>query len=328
MRRIVVIGSSNTDMILRLAHIPVPGETVLGGTFATAAGGKGANQAVAAARLGSRVTFVACVGSDVFGQESRARFVEEGIEISHVRCDGSHASGVAFIFVDARGENCIGVAPGANAQLAPDDVDKALPAIHAADAMVMQLEIPMDTVACAAAQARQAGVCVVLNPAPAQALMPDLLRNVSVITPNETEAEIITGIRVADDASAARAAEWFHAAGVGTAVITLGSRGAYYSDIKSGRSRTVQGFRVRAVDSTAAGDAFNGALAVALAEGRALDTAVVFANAAAALSVTIAGAQPSIPRRADVVRFLEKHAPAVAREWSADASTPQIAPAK
>src|SRR5690606_8235139 len=167
--------------------------------------------------------------------------------------------------------------------------------------------IPMETVERAAAKAREAGVRVILNPAPAQALSPELLRHVSVITPNETEAELITGVRVTDEVSAAHAATRLHEAGAEIVIITLGARGAYYSDSKSGASRTVPGFRVKAVDTTAAGDAFNGALAVALAEGRGLEAAVVFANAAAALAVTIMGAQPSIPRRADVLRFLESH---------------------
>lgn len=315
MSRIVVVGSSNTDMILRLDHIPVPGETVLGGQFATAAGGKGANQAVAAARLGGSVTFVACVGADMLGEESRARFSHEGMDTRYVRtCDGE-ASGVAFIFVDAHAENSIGVAPGANAQLAPDDIDRAFATISTADAIVMQLEIPMETVERAAARAREAGVRVILNPAPAQSLSPALLRNVSVITPNETEAEIITGIRVTDDSSAARAAESLHDSGAGIAVITLGARGAYYSNAETGKRRAIAGFRVDAVDTTAAGDAFNGALAVALSEGRDLGAAVVFANAAAALSVTVTGAQPSIPHRREVEQFMKAHASGSARDW-------------
>ncbi|MBI2424273.1 MAG: ribokinase [Candidatus Hydrogenedentes bacterium] len=315
MSSIVVIGSSNTDMILRLSRIPAPGETVLGGSFATAAGGKGANQAVAVARLGGKAVFVARVGGDIFGEQAIARFRDEGINAGQMHIGKDAASGVAFIFVDDNGENCIGVAPGANAQLCPADIDAASEAIFGADAVVIQLEIPIATVEYAAARAHAAGVPVILNPAPAQPLSAELLRYVSVITPNESEAELLTGISICDEASAALAAEKLHAAGVPVVIITLGARGAFCSNADTRLSRILPGFKVNAVDVTAAGDVFNGAIAVALAEGQDLESAIVYGNAAAAMAVTLPGAQPSIPYRADVLRFLEEHAVTLNGAW-------------
>jgi ribokinase len=300
---IVVVGSSNTDMIVRLARIPRPGETILGGQFVTAAGGKGANQAVAAARAGARVIFVARVGRDMFGDRARAGFVKDRIDVSLVVRDSAAASGVALIFVAKDGENAIAVASGANANLAPPDVARAATAIAGADGLVMQLETPLATVQAAADIAAKAGVPVILNPAPARPLPERLLRRVSILTPNETEAESLTGVKVSDRASAARAAAALHARGVAAVVITLGRRGAFVSSEQGGQ--LVPGFKVKAVDTTAAGDVFNGALAVALAEGRNLVDAARFANAAAALSVTKVGAQPSAPRRREIERLVQ-----------------------
>jgi len=302
---ILVVGSSNTDMIIRLDRIPRPGETVLGGAFSTAAGGKGANQAVGAARAGGRVTFVARVGRDMFGEQAVAGFEKDGINVRHIVCDAAEPSGVALIFVAKDGENSIAVASGANGALAPADVRKAKGAFAAAAVLVMQLETPLATVQAAAELAAQAGVPVILNPAPAQPLPATLLKRVSILTPNETEAELLTGIKVDDEASAAKAAAKLRQLGVDTVIITLGARGAFiaYAD----GSQLVTGFKVKAVDTTAAGDIFNGALAVALAEGRPLVDAVRFANAAAALSVTKLGAQPSAPLRRDIEKFLRAH---------------------
>ena len=299
---VVVVGSSNTDMIIRLDRIPRPGETILGGEFVTAAGGKGANQAVGAARAGGRVTFVARIGRDMFGDRALAGFVKDRIDVSHVIRDRAAASGVALIFVAKDGENSIAVASGANASLGPADVKRAASAILGADVLVMQLETPLATVQVAADIAVKAGVRVILNPAPARGLPDRLLRRVSVLTPNETEAALLTGIEVADRSSAAKAAAKLRARGVGAVVITLGRRGAFVSE-ENGEG-LVPGFKVKAVDTTAAGDVFNGALAVALGEGRALPDAVRFANAAAALSVTKLGAQPSAPRRREIDRFI------------------------
>ena len=302
--KIVVVGSSNTDMIIQLAHIPRPGETILGGEFSSAAGGKGANQAVAAARAGGSVTFVARVGKDIFGDQAVAGFKRDGINVDHVIPDQTAPSGVALIFVAKDGENSIAVAGGANGELAPADVKKAATAIRAAAVLVAQLETPLATVQAAAAIAAKAGVCFILNPAPSRPLPDALLKLVSILTPNETEAELLTGIKVTNEATAAKAADQLLARGVGTVILTLGSRGAFIADAVG--KQLVPGFKVKALDTTAAGDTFNGALAVALAEGKALSDAVRFANAAAAISVTRLGAQPSAPKRREIEHFLKR----------------------
>ncbi len=302
--RILVIGSSNTDMIIKLDRIPRPGETILGGEFTTAAGGKGANQAVAAARAGGDVTFVARVGQDMFGEQALAGFVHDGIHVEYVTRDQAAPSGVALIFVAKDGENSIAVAGGANGRLSPADVKKVKGALAGARAVVMQLETPLATVQAAAELAVRAKVPVILNPAPARVLPDKLLKLVSILTPNETEAELLTGIQVTDDATAEKAAEKLRARGVETVILTLGARGAFVATAST--RELVPGFPVKAVDSTAAGDVFNGALAVALGEGRALLQAVRFANAAAAISVTRLGAQPSAPRRKEIELLLAK----------------------
>jgi len=302
--KIVVVGSSNTDMIVQLPHLPKPGETVSGGAFSTAAGGKGANQAVAAARAGANVGLVARVGEDSFGEQAIAGFVGDGIDVSHVTRNSAAPSGVALIFVDDGGENCIAVAPGANATLTPEDVEAAEDLITGAEVVVMQLETPIETVGRAAALAREHGVRVILNPAPARQLSDEILGNVSILTPNESEAELLTGIQVSDDAGAEEAARALSARGVDIVILTLGSRGAYVFESDSGE--LVPGFEVQAVDTTAAGDVFNGSLAVGLAEGKPLAEAVRFANAAAALSVTKLGAQPSAPTRSEIETFLSE----------------------
>lgn len=302
--RIVVVGSSNTDMIIRLDHIPRPGETLLGGEFLTAAGGKGANQAVGAARAGGTVTFVARVGRDVFGDQAIKGFERDGIRVETVFRDAKQPSGVALIFVAKDGENSIAVASGANGALRPGDVRKARAAIRGARIVLMQLETPLETVAAAASLARREGVRVILNPAPARALPDRLLRQISILTPNESEAEMLSGIRVGSDAAAARAARKLRQRGVETVILTLGARGSFVSS-PEGEGR-VPGFKVKAVDTTAAGDIFNGALAVRLGERSPLLEAVRFANAAAALSVTRSGAQPSAPHRRDIDAFLRR----------------------
>ena len=302
-KSIIVVGSSNTDMIIRLDHIPKPGETILGGEFVTAAGGKGANQAVGAARAGGAVTFIARVGQDMFGEQAIAGFVRDGINVDYVIKDKSSPSGVALIFVAKDGENSIAVASGANGRLTVADVKKAKRVLAGASAVVMQLETPLDTVQAAAELACAQGVRVILNPAPARPLPEALLRRVSILTPNETEAELLTGIKVQDEAAVVRAADELLAKGVQTVILTLGARGAFVAT--SGCKQFVAGFPVKPVDTTAAGDIFNGALAVALAEGRPLVEAVRFANAAAALSVTRMGAQPSAPTRREIDRFLK-----------------------
>jgi ribokinase len=301
-RSIVVVGSSNTDMIVKLDRIPKPGETRLGGEFMTAAGGKGANQAVAAARAGGAVTLVARVGQDMFGERALSGLAKNGVNVDYVQCDKC-SSGVALIFVGEDGENSIAVASGANAKLSPADVRKAKRAFADAGIVMMQLESPLETVQAAADLAAARGIPVILNPAPAQPLPEKLLKKVSILTPNEIEAELLTGIKVNSEASCARAADILRRQGVETVVITLGASGAYIA-AAAGKQR-VSGFRMKAVDTTAAGDVFNGALAVALAEGLPLIHAVRFANAAGALSVTRMGAQPSAPTRREIEKLVK-----------------------
>ena len=299
--RIVVIGSSNTDMVIKLERLPKPGETLLGGEFVTAAGGKGANQAVGAARAGGRVSFVARVGSDLLGHQAIAGFRRDRIDVRSVVRDPAAPSGVALIFVARDGENAIAVAGGANGRLSRADLRQAAATIRQADIVLLQLETPLATVQAAATMAATAGVRVILNPAPAQPLPDALLRRLTLITPNETEAQVLTGIEVTDEASAALAASKLHDRGVPAVIITLGARGAFVST--AGTSALVPGFKVKPVDTVAAGDIFNGALAVALGEGKPLLEAVRFANAAAAISVTRMGAQPSAPSRAEIEKL-------------------------
>ncbi|MFW6171434.1 MAG: ribokinase [Planctomycetota bacterium] len=300
--KIVVVGSSNTDMTLKMDHIPRPGETVLGGRFSMSPGGKGANQAVAAARAGGRVSFLARVGDDMFGRRAIERFQQDGIDVEQVIRDGASPSGVALIFVAADGENSIGVASGANARLSPADIERNASLIAEADVLVMQLETPLETVDFAASIGSRNGATVILDPAPAQPLHDDLLHKVSILTPNESEAELLTGIAVSDESGAAAAAKVLRGKGIGTVIVTLGARGAYVSsELAAG---LVPAFQVSPIDTTAAGDVFNGALAVALSQQQPLQAAVRFAAAAAACSVTALGAQPSAPSKDDIDRRL------------------------
>ncbi|MBO0931928.1 ribokinase [Fibrella aquatilis] len=311
---VCVIGSSNTDMVIKGQKLPAPGETVIGGTFLMNPGGKGANQAVAAARLAATapmlgsnesvtttsVTFVSNVGNDVFGRQARQQFEREGIRTDFVTTDADEPSGVALIGVDSQGENCIMVASGANARLSQVQVSMALAAAVSTETTVvlLQLESPVPTVEYAIRQSHARGMRVVLNPAPAQPLDPAVLACLHLITPNETEAELLTGIRVTDEATALKAAHKLHESGVPNVVITLGARGAFLST-RTGAS-LVAAPPVTAVDTTAAGDCFNGALAVAIAEGQSLPDAVAFACKAASISVTRMGAQVSMPHRHEV----------------------------
>ncbi len=295
---VLVIGSSNTDMVVKTPHLPAPGETILGGTFFMNAGGKGANQAVAAARLGGKVTLMAKLGNDIFGKQALQLFIEEGIDTSGVFTDPHYPSGVALITVDDKGENCIAVASGANAQLLPADIESLKDKIVDAAIVLMQLEVPVETVAQAAALASEAGAMVILNPAPACELPTDIFQHISIITPNETEAEMLSGIKVIDIQSAMEAADIIRAKGVKTVIITLGSKGALI--VGEGMEQLVPAPVVAAVDTTAAGDVFNGALAVALAEGQGIVAAVEFACKAAAISVTRLGAQASAPYRKEM----------------------------
>lgn len=295
---ILVIGSSNTDMVIKAAHLPAPGETILGGTFLMNPGGKGANQAVAAARLGGAVTFICKTGNDIFGKQSLQLFKEEGIDTAYIFEDQQQPSGVALITVDDNAENCIVVASGANAYLAARDIKMAIHCIEKAAIILMQLEIPVETVAYAASVAAALNKIVILNPAPVCTLNDELLKHVSVITPNETEAFMLTGIKVTDETSAQQAARYLIAKGIATVIITLGSKGALV--LHQDECTVVRAPAVNAVDTTAAGDVFNGALAVALSENKTMPAAVEFACKAAAFSVTRLGAQASAPYRGEL----------------------------
>lgn len=293
LNRITVIGSSNTDMVIKTTKLPVPGETILGGSFFMNPGGKGANQAVAASRLGGKVSFVAKTGDDIFGKQAKQLFESEGVNTDYMFTDPENPSGVALITVDANAENCIVVAPGANGFLDKTDIDKAREEILRSDIILMQLEIPVETVMYAAEIANSAGKKVILNPAPARELPDELLRKLYIITPNETEAELLTGIKVTDMATAENAARALHKKGIKIVIITLGSKGAFYFAEEG--FKIVSAPKVEAIDTTAAGDVFNGALAVAVSEGMELEKAIELANKAASISVTRLGAQSSAP---------------------------------
>ncbi|MBN2313860.1 MAG: ribokinase [Sedimentisphaerales bacterium] len=301
---IVVIGSSNMDLVVKAPRIPVVGETILGGDFLMTPGGKGANQAVAAAKLGANVYFVAKLGKDIFAQHSLANFAKESIHTDFIIQTEDVSSGVALITVDQAGENVIVVAPGANGKLSPADVENARPAFVSSRTVVAQLEVPLETVECAARLADHSDVPFILDPAPAQKLSVQLLEMVDVLTPNETEAQILTGIDVTDEDSARRAAGKLLALGVKAVILTMGSKGFLICD--NHKMEFVSALKVDAVDTTAAGDAFTGALAVGLARGRTLRDAAVFANHVAALSVMTMGAQSSMPSAEQVERFIEQ----------------------
>jgi ribokinase len=303
--KIVVIGSLNMDLVVRMPQIPRPGETLLGGIFKTFPGGKGANQAVAAARLGSNVIMVGCVGDDAFGREMKETLEREGIDTKHVLVHPRAATGVALIQVDANGQNSIAVASGANFELTGTDVEKAMQAIGEFDVLVMPLETPLDTIYAGASIASQCGAKVLLNPAPAQALKQDLLKFVDILLPNEYEAALMTGSPSLQSAADVRnAAQKLLLLGVKNLIVTMGNRGAMLFDGKM--ESHIPACPLQAVDSTAAGDCFVGALAVGLCEGRPLLSAAEFASAAAAISVTREGAQPSLPYRQEVEEFIQQ----------------------
>lgn len=298
--KIVIVGSFNVDLTSYMQRMPGPGETVSGDRFVTGPGGKGSNQAVAAARLGAAVTFVGRIGQDVFAPMALNTWRQEGINTDYVVQDPDHATGVAPIFVDASGENSIVVVLGANLALSRADVDRARPAIAAADVLITQLEIPLDTSAYALQVAREHGVRTILNPAPARPLPPEVTALADFITPNETELAALSGLNGAPVEDMART---LLVRDDQTVVCTLGAAGAQY--VRRSDSGVVPAFAVNVVDTTGAGDAFNGGLAVALAEGKSLTDAIAFANAAAALCVTKPGTAPSMPQRAEVDALLQ-----------------------
>lgn len=298
--RILVIGSSNTDMTVRSATLPKPGETVLGGDFRMGPGGKGANQAVAARLLGGEVTFVCKLGRDMFGEGASKHYGSCGLDTSKILWSGK-PSGVALITVDSKAENSIVVASGANADMTVTDIDSVADIIKSSGILLLQLEIPMDAVVHAAEIAYNAGVQVVLNPAPAAVLPAELLKCVSILIPNETEASAISGIDINNFETAAAAAERLKGMGVREVIITMGSRGSVVCD---GDCTFVPAVKVNAVDTTAAGDTFCGGVCVALSEGKDLLEAVKFATAASSIAVQRPGAQDSIPNRCEVDKLL------------------------
>ena len=305
MNKLVVLGSVNADHVLQVPRFPRPGETLHGNRYQVIPGGKGANQAVAAARLQADIGFIACVGDDAFGRDIRDHFAQDGMNIEHVRIEQDCPTGIAMIQVSDEGENTICISAEANDHLTTEVVNQSRQAIEQADYLLMQLETPMEGVIAAAAMAKQAHTQVILNPAPAKTLPAQLLANIDIITPNETEAEVLTGIAVIDEASAAKAAQALHDQGIHTVMITLGAKGVWVSE--QGQGRIIAGFRVKATDTTAAGDTFNGAFVAGLLEKMPLESAIQFAHAAAAISVTRFGAQTSIPHRQEVDEFLAQH---------------------
>lgn len=295
--KIVVVGSSNTDLVVQVPYFPAPGETILGDDFMMARGGKGANQAVAAARLGADVTFISRLGRDSFGEMALNACKAEGINTEFISFDDNIASGVALIMVDENGENVIAVASGANNTLTSDDIYAAESVIQAADCVLLQLEIPLETVKTAVSLANKHNTLVILNPAPAMALPIELLQSIDILTPNETEAAILGLI----DQESGNDIQDIDQSGIKTIIMTCGSKGALL--VQDNIKQQIPAYPINVVDTTAAGDGFNGALAVALANGRSLPEAVAFANAAGALAATKAGAQPSLPTLAEVEQF-------------------------
>ncbi|MGI9887025.1 ribokinase [Vibrio chagasii] len=302
MTQLIVLGSVNADHVLQVPSFPRPGETLIGGNYQVIPGGKGANQAVAAARLNADIGFIACVGDDPFGSNIRQDFANDGINIDGVIVAENTPTGIAMIQVSAAGENSICLSPEANNKLTCEQIEPHLEKIRGAKYLLTQLETPIEGIEYAAKTAKESGTRVILNPAPARPLSDNLLACVDVITPNETEAEVLTGVTVTDSASAHQASLALHAKGIETVMITLGAKGVWVS--RNGEGELIPGFRVEATDTTAAGDTFNGALVTGLLEDMPMERAIKFAHAAAAISVTRFGAQTSIPSRAETDAFL------------------------
>jgi ribokinase len=299
--KIVVIGSSNTDMVVKVPHIPAPGETILGTGFMTISGGKGANQAVAAARAGADVTFIACVSDDSFGKQALENYRKDGIDTSCVKVQPGTHSGIALINVAEDGENSISVAPGANSWLFPEDIYGFEDAFDGAKVVLVQLETPMETVEAAAEVAHAKGIPFILNPAPGATIPVSLLSKVTIITPNETEAAILTSRKNFSEKDIPYMAGEIFDKGGTTVLLTLGSKGVYLKTFDF--EAMIPGYKVKAMDTTAAGDVFNGALAAALAGGMEMKEAVDFAQRAAAISVTRMGAQPSAPNFDEIQHY-------------------------
>ena len=303
-KKLIVLGSVNVDHILNVPKFPKPGETLSGSNYKISFGGKGANQAVAAGRLGANIQFIAAVGNDELGNKIKQQLNNDNINTCSVACIEGQNTGVALILVNAQGENQIAIHAGANAQVTTEYLLKYKEDIINADAILMQLETPLATIEQAAKLAKQHQTQVILNPAPAQKLSDDLLKHIDIITPNETEAEYLTGIKVLTEQDAEQAAMILHKKGIETVIITLGSKGAWVSSAQ--RGAIIAGFKVQVIDTIGAGDTFNGMLVTALLEGKTLEQAVKYAHAAGALSVTKPGAQTAVPFRNEVEEFLEQ----------------------
>ncbi len=301
-KNLTILGSINVDHIISVPYFAKPGETLTGENYRIAYGGKGANQAVAASRLGANVSFIGCIGGDAIGKAMKNAFTQDGIDTAHISSIEQEMTGIAFIQVAQSGENSIVIARGANAYLNEQMVKQSEEQIAQSDCLLMQLETPIPAIELAAKIAKKNGVKVVLNPAPAQHLSDDLLSQIDIITPNETEAEILTGICVTDEQSARKAAQVLHQKGIDCVMITLGAKGVFFS--RKNESKIISGFCVQAVDTTAAGDTFNGGFITALLEGQSFEEAIRFGQAAAAISVTRQGAQPSIPTKQETLNFL------------------------
>lgn len=302
MKNLTVLGSINVDHVISVPYFAKPGETLTGHSYHIAYGGKGANQAVAAARLGANVSFIGCIGNDDIGRAMKSAFAQDGINTHPIKTIENEMTGIAMIQVAESGENSIVISAGANGHLDEAVVAEYQAEITQSDCLLMQLETPLPAIIQAAQIAKENGTKVILNPAPAQALPDELLNMLDMITPNETEAEILTGVKVIDESSALQAAQVFHQKGIEKVLITLGSKGVFLSE--NGSGEIIAGFRVKAVDTTAAGDTFNGALVTAMLEDKPLNEAILFAHAAAAISVTRKGAQSSIPTRQETLEFL------------------------
>ena len=298
MAKIVVVGSSNTDMVVKTPRFPEPGETILGGDFYMFPGGKGANQAVAAARMGGDICFICCVGDDIFGKNALKGYKAEGINTDGCLVAEGIPSGVALITVNQEGENEIVVASGANKLLSVAHLRSQAALLSTAKILLTQLETPLEVVKQLADSSKRSGQRLIINPAPARALSGDILEGLFLITPNETEAKILTGVEVTDEDSAEKACKQFLKKGVQNIIITMGSSGAFF--MNSTEKMLIQPPRVTAVDTTAAGDIFNGTLAVFLADGLSWRESISLANKAAAISVTKMGAQASAPYKNEI----------------------------
>ncbi|WP_241586302.1 ribokinase [Rosenbergiella epipactidis] len=302
-KKMVVLGSINIDHVLQVPHFPKPGETLSGTHYQMSFGGKGANQAVAAGRSGASIAFMACVGEDEVGQSIREQLLKDNIDISAIEVAEGEATGLAMIYLDDQGENTIGIYPGANASLTTAYVEKHRQVITDCDGLLLQLETPLESVLAAAKLAHQHAILTVLNPAPAQPLSDELLSLIDIITPNETEAEALTGISVQTDQDAEQAAHCLHHKGIDTVMITLGNRGVWLS--VNGQGQRIAGYDVTVKDTIAAGDTFNGAFLCRYLETADWQQAVDFAQAAAAIAVSRQGAQTSIPWRDEIIDFLQ-----------------------